>query len=194
VTANNYIAYTNLSTLEKEEGRFQESLDYARRAVDTNPKYAPAHVALANILHTQIANDVDGSIEHYRIALKFSPDNSIAHNNLGTVLIGRNDIYGAKKEFLEALRIDPYYIEAWVNMGVAEAQNGLLKQGVEYWEHAEQLSPGTSQIHSNLAVALFHLGKYSDSWKEIELCEKNGGKVNPEILARISKNMPRPVR
>jgi tetratricopeptide (TPR) repeat protein len=192
VTSHNYVAYTNLSTLAKENGKIQESLDYARKAVEANPRFAPAQVAMANILHVPGVNDINGAVEHYRIALRYDPDNSIAHNNLGTVLIGRNDLAGAEKEFAEALRIDPYYTEAYVNLGVAEARQGNLKKGVGYWEYAEQLSPDTPQIHSNLAVAFFQLGRFADSWKEVELCEKDGGKVDPEIVARLSKIMSRP--
>jgi len=191
VTSDNFVAYSNLSTMMKDQGNKAKSMEYAQEAVRANPNYAPSQVALANIL---LVDNVPQAIEHYRQAIKLNPDHSIAHNNLGTALIVLNDLNGAEKEFSEALRVDPYYAEAYVNLGVVKAKKGKLAEAVEYWERAAKLSPETTQVHNNLAIALCLLGRYSDAWAEIELCEKYGGKPDPRTIQQLANVMPRPAR
>ena len=191
VTSDNFVAYSNLSTMAKDQGNMAKAMEYAQEAVNANPNYAPSQVALANIL---LIDNVPQAIEHYRQAIKLNPDHTIAHNNLGTALISQNDLAGAEKEFSEALRVDPYYPEAYINLGVVKARQGKLINAVEDWERAAELSPDNQQVHKNLAIALCELGRYSDAWAEIDLCEKCGGTPDPRTVQQLSRVMPRPAR
>ena len=65
-----------------------------------------------------------------RQAIALNPNYTLAHNNLGNVLLLQNDADAALKEFLEARRIDPANIEAHYNVGSLARARGDLRGAI----------------------------------------------------------------
>ena len=60
--------------------------------------------------------DVQGAGDHLQTALRLDPEQYMAHNSLGELLIREEKLNEAKSHFEQALRIDPDYIPAKKNL------------------------------------------------------------------------------
>jgi len=60
--------------------------------------------------------NADDAIQHYLKALSYSPDFYPAHNNLGTLYLGKSDFKSAEEQFREAIRLDQNEAQAYFNL------------------------------------------------------------------------------
>ncbi len=61
--------------------------------------------------------DHDEAIAHYQSALKIAPEYYPAHNNLGSVYLGKADFKSAEEQFQETVRLDQNDAQAYFNLG-----------------------------------------------------------------------------
>src|SRR4029077_10434924 len=59
----------------------------------------------------------DEAIAHYLNTLKIAPDYHPAHNNLGSLYLGKADFKSAEEQFQEVIRLDQNDAEAYFNLG-----------------------------------------------------------------------------
>ena len=78
--------------------------------------------ALAVAIHQ--GGDAAAAIPWYQAAIRLSPDDSEAHNNLGAALASRGDLAGALQHFERAVEIRPSYAEARDNVRRVRAALG----------------------------------------------------------------------
>ena len=78
----------------------------------------------------------DEAIARYLSALKISPDYYPAHNNLGSLYLGKADFQSAEQQFQEVIRLDQNDAQAYFNLG-----NVLMLTG-RYPESEKALSSG----------------------------------------------------
>lgn len=62
-------------------------------------------------------NKKDDAMAHYRKAIELAPDFYPAHNNLGTLYLGKSDFKLAEEQFREAVRLDQNEAQAYFNLG-----------------------------------------------------------------------------
>jgi hypothetical protein len=91
-------------------------------------------------------------ISLFKSVIKNDPASTVGHLNLGNALLDRNDLAGAKLEWLKTLKIDPGHSEALTQMGTLSANAGDLQQAEQYYLAA---------LHSDVtnAMAHYNLGK-----------------------------------
>src|SRR5260370_2349050 len=61
--------------------------------------------------------DREEAIEHYLGVLKIAPDYYPAHNNLGSLYLGKADFKAAEEQFQEAVRLNQNDAQAYFNLG-----------------------------------------------------------------------------
>ena len=66
--------------------------------------------------------------------------------------MGQND--EALHLFSEAVRLDPGYAQARVNLGAVYVKTGFPEQALDQYEQALMLEPNVPMLHSNKAAAL----------------------------------------
>jgi protein O-mannosyl-transferase len=88
---------------------------------------------------------------------------SVAHNNLGVVLVGREELEEAISHYREALRIYPAYAEAHNNLGVALRERGELEDAIQHYHEALRINPAYAEAHSNLGNALMKQGELEEA-------------------------------
>lgn len=129
VTENNYFARTILGMALHKAGRDDEALEQCVEAVRQQPKYWEAHYRLAVVLASEgLAPGAKkglllGALTHFRLALKYYPENADVHNDLGCLLGQIGDTKGAIKHFTLALKYQPDHEAAASNLKAM--QNGL---------------------------------------------------------------------
>ncbi len=87
---------------------------------------------------------------------------ALAHHNLAMSVEDLNE----RKHYLqEALRLNPGYILAHVNLGLTLINLGNKEQGLAYCEKAVQLDPTNANSHYWLSSAYRFLGRYQDAFR-----------------------------
>jgi superkiller protein 3 len=128
-----------------------------QKALELDPKLAPAHCNLGNSLHDK--GDRAGAIACWKKAIALDPKYAKAHNNLGVALYEKHDLDGAIASYWKALEFDPKYAKAHNNVAVALRDQGLRERAVESWMKALELDPKLFQARFYDAVALYDKGE-----------------------------------
>ena len=132
-------AHYNLGNTLQELGQLEPSARSYRRALEIRPDYSEAYYNLANVL--QELRQLDEAVKCYLQALeiksafarterhsellkKLKPDETIAHVNLGNVLLDMGNLTEAEKHFAIALRLDPESELAHQGMACLLQRNG----------------------------------------------------------------------
>jgi tetratricopeptide (TPR) repeat protein len=101
-------------------------------------------VALAGCSHIVVLDD---------------PLTAAEHNDLGVAYEaqGKSDL--ARREYDQALRLDPGLVRARVNLGNLEAASGRWGRAEDDYRRALHRSPADADALNNLAIALLRQGK-----------------------------------
>lgn len=86
----------------------------------------------------------------FRRALEVSPENFLAHTNLGATLINPENFKERVYHFEEAVRLNPTYPEALNNLGTVRAQQGRFVEAKNLFEKAVSINPELLEARNNL--------------------------------------------
>lgn len=157
-----WMAYSNLSVLSLNEGRVDEAIVQAGKALALKPEgYREAHVNLGNALFQK--GDSEGAIRAYRKALKIEPAYALAWNNLGAVFLGVGRFQEAVDCFDQALRLKAGFSEAECNLGNAWFQLGWPDRATHHFKRALELNPTYAAAHAGMGEVLTRQGKYPEA-------------------------------
>jgi tetratricopeptide (TPR) repeat protein len=103
----------------------------------------------------------------FRHTLAVTEGNDLAHNNLGTALLGQERWAEAAAHFQSALLVNPRSAEAHYNLGVGWFQQGQLDKAAGEFRSALTLRPAYQEAHYNLGVALLRQGALDEAISEL---------------------------
>ncbi len=98
-------AHSNLSVVLLDQGKTEEALKEAKRAIDGDSQKPIYHVVYGNALLA--TGDAKAAIVQYDAATKLRPDYENAYYNLGRAFQKDGQIGEAKAALSEALKLDP---------------------------------------------------------------------------------------
>lgn len=182
----------NAGPMEDKE-KALEVIRQAKKALPENPDFPKLEIGMLIDM-----NKIDEAKASLESAIKEEPDNKILHFYLGYTNSRTENMEEAKKNFNEALRLDPNYFDAQyylaqlylidankirdqikgLGMSAADKKKAaeLDKQLVEkfkvalpYWEKAEQLNPKDVDVLERLRTIYYYLG---DDAKEASATKK----------------------
>ena len=99
----------------------------------------------------------------WRDTITKNPQCSMAHYNLGAVLLRRGDVSDAIGQFEQAVRITPDDAEEHYSLGIALEQTGKIEDAIAQYEQALRIRPDYVKAHYSLGIALQHTGKIEDA-------------------------------
>src|SRR5262245_58853056 len=90
-------------------------------------------------------------------------DDAIAsfHRGVGLEREGRHR--EAADEYRRALRVDPYLVEARVNLGVELARLGRWAEALHFLDDALRLAPASYEAHYNRGIVLSERGRHAEA-------------------------------
>lgn len=111
-------------------------------------------------------------------------NNYIAANILGLEQMKTRNFSEAFKLFDESFRQAPWYIEPYINQGLALYNLGLLNAAEFHFKQALLYTPLNPAIHNNLGITLADLGKLDEAIKHF----MEALKLKPELL-EVQRNL-----
>jgi Flp pilus assembly protein TadD len=100
--------------------------------------------------------------------VKKSPDNTLAHNNLGLAYMSKGQVDVAMAEYEIALTLKPDHAEAHNNLGLAYMSKGQVDIAMAEFETALRLNPGYSNAHNNLGNVYADKGQLDKAMAEYQ--------------------------
>jgi len=144
----------NLGLVRRAQGRAAEAVSLWRQALAVDPRFADAHVNLANAAFE--AAHLDEARAHYEAALADDARNVPALANLGALALGERR-YARACELLErATALAPGSTDAWVNLGRALAECGLAQRAIAAFDRALVIRPDDPAALANRLLAMHY--------------------------------------
>lgn len=158
--------YNNLSNAYYKQGRVDEAVSLARKAISLAPEYGIAHYNLGNLLAGQ--GRFDEAKQHFEEALRLYPNYAEVHSNYGQLLAEHGDIESGTRFFERAVALNPSLSGAQLNLGVALAKQGRMKEAIRPLREAVRLDPGVPQGSYYLGSVYAALDRYADAAESFE--------------------------
>ena len=141
----------------------------------------------------------ENSTALFNHTLNVTTDNSLAHMKLGEALAEHNKNAEAIRHYLEALRINPDFVQVHFNLGDVHASLGNFEDAVYYYNEALQKKPDFAKAHNNLGnamarqgnseAAVYHYNEalkinpnYAGAYYNLGKIAANQGKIEEAIL------------
>lgn len=137
-------------------------------ALQAFSKPDPLQIALeqANILYSR--RQFDEAIIEYKALLDKSPENAIAHYNLGLSYLDSKQWQKAIETFKSLLSKDKRHADAHVSLGKAWMGLREWKKAIACFDDAISTDLQFAVAHYQRALALLHQGKYKEGWQAME--------------------------
>jgi tetratricopeptide (TPR) repeat protein len=124
---------------------------------------AAAFLTLGVLTYLQVGYWRD-SLTLWEYAIRTSPENSMAHSNLGAELLKQGKPAKALPHLREAVRLDPNNWQGQFNLGVALERQGLFEAAATHYAAAVKLKPNFAFAHANWGAALVAQKKEKDAF------------------------------
>ncbi|HXW37228.1 MAG TPA: adenylate/guanylate cyclase domain-containing protein [Nitrososphaerales archaeon] len=163
---------------EVSEASLKQALKLFEKAVELDPTFARAHVAVAQC-HQSLGNggyeSPDVMLSAVKIslrrALELDPNLADAHATLAFLHFNEDDLLGAEAEARRALELNPSLPEAYRLLHEVAGLEGAPEEMVKYIEAAYRLDPVSLNYTFLLGQAYLNTGKEQealDHWKKTE--------------------------
>ena len=88
------------------------------------------------------------------------PNSVVLHDICGASNSGLRRFDAAIASYKKALKINPYYADAYLNIGAAQKEKGYLEDAIESYNQALKIKPDYAEAYSNISVILQDIGNF----------------------------------
>ncbi len=160
VTENNPLSTTMLGSLLATEGKYDQAIQYYRRALSYSPGFPEAHFYLGHAFDEQ--DKLNEAIAEYNKAVWYKPIEEQVHIRLGVALAKQQKLEQAAAHYQAALKLDPQSAVAHNNLAKLLHSQGRLDEAISHYSAALRYDPLLAQAHNNLGVLLLQKGRASE--------------------------------
>ncbi len=170
--------FYGLGRTEAEQGDTKEAAAAFQKACELFPRYEAAHYALAMAYRTlgqaQKAKEqfaeyrantvaVPPEVDPLRAAVQQLDQTPAHYLQRGLDLEQAGDLQGAIKAHLEAIKLDPNFVQPYINLIQLYARAGEYEKAEQEYRAAVRLNPHRSDCYYNYGVLMFDLKKYTEA-------------------------------
>jgi tetratricopeptide (TPR) repeat protein len=137
------LQYCNLGSAWLEKGKLEKALAYYKRAIQINPRYAPAFNNLGVVYAKK--GLYDKALMNYKKAQSLDPEYTAVHMNLGIAFVKLCEYEEAKKYFDKVLEMDPKNKKAGHYKAVALRRAGKKDEAFNLLKELAQRSITSSE-------------------------------------------------
>ena len=143
------IAFLDQGDALRERGEPDAAVDMYRLALQEKENFVEAILVLADALVE--SGEVESAAEIIGKLVSLDPESAWAHNATGLVL-SRSAPTSARSCFRTARELQPEFVEAHVNLGVLEWEEGNVEPAFAAFQEASRLDPTNRELAINLAL------------------------------------------
>jgi protein O-mannosyl-transferase len=187
---------SNLGLAMQRKGKLGEAIALYREALHFKPTHLEAWLNLGNALEQ--TGDFDGALSAYAQAGKLDPEATVVPQLLARASEGKRRaaaspnsrtpvrpealtsyeranalrdqgrLADAEAAYREAIRLDPAFAGARINLGIALAMRGVADEAASQLSEAIRLDPGDASAHYNLGALLARQGRTTEAKAQFE--------------------------
>ena len=174
---DDHLLQYDLGLIYYSRGRFDEAIVHYKKAVELNADFGPAINSLGNSYAGK--KDWDKAIFYYNQVigdiLYATPH--FTYSGLGNAYYYKGELERSEEYYLEALKIQPEFINALQGLAQTYIAMGRIPEAVEKLEKAVRLVPDSPALHFRLAkayrLALEFSKAYNSYRKVVELAPES---------------------
>jgi TolB-like protein/Tfp pilus assembly protein PilF len=165
---------TQYMTSHKEED-FQKALEFARKAVETDPNYADGYLGLSYIyeLHylvTSNKKDLESQWKAIEKAYQLDPNSAGANAVFVVIYLRQNKIEQSFPFVKKALELNPNNATVCHMAGLFYHYLGLHFQAIDFYSRAIELDPSGFFSRSNRGIAYLDLNEFEKARHDFQNC------------------------
>jgi tetratricopeptide (TPR) repeat protein len=183
---DNAILLEDLGLLCVKQKRDQEAINYFQQSIQRQPFYTHVYLTFGDF-YKDLGRTADAEAQ-YRTAVRLSPLNVQARNDLGTLLFDAGRLRDAGQEFLQSVEIDESGV-AYDRLGDIYAQWRDGKQAEWAYAQAASLDRFDSHAHFGLGALYANRGALTEAVREYEAGLQTDPR-NTEALAALLQLKP----
>ncbi len=138
-----------------------EALTYLRKGLDIYPNYSSLFVEMARIYDRK--KNYDSAIKYNKLALKLSPIDFTANNNLGSVLLTAGRYREAIPYFLLAMQYNPNFKYAYLNVARCYNQLQQYDSAVINFRKLLEFEPQNLEVYQEMGTSFFMRQMYDSA-------------------------------
>jgi tetratricopeptide (TPR) repeat protein len=144
----------------------EEALKAYRAAAQLRPNDVSVLQGMAWVLRR--LGHVDDALPLLQKALVLAPDRPELHNDMGVLFQDRDDFPKAIAFHKRALKFNPRFTPALINMGVAQKRLGHIEAAIEACRAALDIDMNLPEAHNNLGNLYRIQGKPAEAFEHIQ--------------------------
>ena len=161
INLNSFMAYYYLGVCLIAERRYGDSIDPLKIALDLQPDYVQAHLALGDAYLKQ--GDASEARAEYLRALDLQPNYAAAHDGLGRLFESTGQDDKAEAQYRQALEINVAFADSYTHLGDLFLRRGRLDDAIDLFLKAIAVRPDFSTAYTRLGIAYARLQLYNDA-------------------------------
>ncbi len=112
-------------------------------------------------------NNLGSARDKIESLLLESPSSDILLNLRGTIFLKRKEYDIAQSNFSEALKINPHFISAKLNLGIVYQNLGKSEEALKCYKEITRINNTLPAVYNNMGFILYTQNKYSEAIKEL---------------------------
>ena len=108
--------------------------------------------------------------------------------NQGQEFAKKGSWYLAIQAYLQSVRLDPMFLDAWNNLGHAYRKIKDYNKALDAYKHALDLKPDYANAHENRGRTYLAMGNKDAAMREYEILKRLDAKMADELLKAIQAN------
>ncbi len=133
-------------------------------------------------LHFHLKGNIPKAIKYYKFCISKNINNKIIFINYGAILKNLGNLKEAEFYTRKAIKLDPFFANAFSNLALILRELDNLKEGEFYARKAIKLDPKLAEANSNLGLILADF----NNLKEAKFYTQRAIKLNPNIAEPYS--------
>lgn len=158
-----------LGIIYYQEGLIDKAEQYITAAMNEGEKNAETQYFYGLILYKKQDKDQEAK-QALETSLALDDDNAEAHYYLGATLTRLGDVERAIEEYKKATSIDPTFVNAWFDLGVAYYNKELYDEAIAAFEKSIKLNSNQSEEEKRIYAESF--ANLAETYRQTEQYDK----------------------
>ena len=158
-----------------KSNNYYKTKEYALFLAEQFPDHDLAWKILSIVFEK--TDKISESLTAIKKIVNISPQDPLAHYNLGNTYGKLADFSKAEESYRKAISLKPNFPEAYYNLGTIFKNNFKLEEAEKYYKQAISLKPDFAFAYNNLGIVLEELRKLNES----EICFKKVITLKPNF-------------